>query len=468
MARYTTHNKRESGNKTKTVLAVLIIIVLVFTILAGLVKSFALPGSAFEPNSAWDGKSSFAVALDTNPPSVFIYQREPKRIVFLGLDGNMYFVTGNPKTPVAKISDAISGSKGFDIARVMALSFGAPITNYAALSKRENLDNKVAQKMFKDFASLTTPFIVMTRGKPSFIKNTNITRYDAFRLWWQVKGLSVESVNVSDISALSEEIVVGGGRKVLGADATSLNRKIHDYLENINSYAEIEHSELIKKHREKMVHYLTLLFLKQITHSPMSEIIVAGFGRNDIYPYLVKVSVEGIFENHIRMSTPVIHKIGTYYPNGNGDRRLSSVLSFAQTDGADMILGGVNREFEDFFHQNKDKNLVELLTFIEKHAIISQLEKQKQTRITSDIDHFTYRQVHNFRNELKHFKDTNYTSPIINSVRYMGVGDICELARTMVNLTSIIRRYSINQRETVGGEIDVVVLSKEEGGRRKK
>ncbi len=242
-----------------------------------------------------------------------------------------------------------------------------------------------------------------------------------------------------------------------------ISRSVGDYLENINSYAEIEHSELIKKHREKMVHYLTLLFLKQITHSPMSEIIVAGFGRNDIYPYLVKVSVEGIFENHIRMSTPVIHKIGTYYPNGNGDRRLSSVLSFAQTDGADMILGGVNREFEDFFHQNKDKNLVELLTFIEKHAIISQLEKQKQTRITSDIDHFTYRQVHNFRNELKHFKDTNYTSPIINSVRYMGVGDICELARTMVNLTSIIRRYSINQRETVGGEIDVVVLSKEEG-----
>ena len=234
MARYTTHNKRESGNKTKTVLAVLVIIVLVFTILAGLVKSFALPGSAFEPNSAWDGKSSFAVALDTNPSSVFIYQREPKRIVFLGLDSNMYFVTGNPKTPVAKISDAISGSKDFDIARVMALSFGAPVTNYAVLSKRENLDNKVAQKMFKDFASLTTPFIVMTRGKPSFIKNTNITRYDAFRLWWQVKGLSVESVNVSDISALSEEIVVGGGRKVLGVDTTSLNRKIHDYLENIN------------------------------------------------------------------------------------------------------------------------------------------------------------------------------------------------------------------------------------------
>jgi hypothetical protein len=234
MTRYTFHKKRESGNKTKTTFAVLIIAVLVFTILAGLVKSISLPNAAFEPKLKWDSKSSFAIALDTTPPSVFVYQREPKRIIFLTLDPKMYFITGNPKTPIAQIGGALSGKNGFEIAKVMSLLFGAPITNYISFNKQENLDNKTAQKMFKDFASLATPFVIMTRGKPGFVKSTNVTRYDAFRLWWQIKGFSVESANVSDLSPLSEEVVAGNGQKVLGADTTSLNRKIHDFLENIN------------------------------------------------------------------------------------------------------------------------------------------------------------------------------------------------------------------------------------------
>ena len=45
----------------------------------------------------------------------------------------------------------------------------------------------------------------------------------------------------------------------------------------------------------------------------------------------------------------------------------------------------------------------------------------------------------------------------------MGTGDLAELARTLVNLTSIKRRYSMNQEETVGGEINVVILSKADG-----
>lgn len=234
MTRYTVHKKRESGNKSKTVFAVLIVVVLVFTILVGLVKSISLPSTALEPKLKWDSKSSFAVALDTIPPSVFVYQREPKRITFLALDPKMYFVTGNPKTPIVQIGGAVSGENGFEIARVMSLSFGAPITNYITFNKQENLDNKGAQKMFGDFASLGTPLVVMTRGRPGFVKSTNITRLDAFRLWWQIKGLSVASANVSDLSHLSEEVVTGNGHKVLGADTTSLNRKIHEFLENSN------------------------------------------------------------------------------------------------------------------------------------------------------------------------------------------------------------------------------------------
>lgn len=271
MARYTTHNRREAGNTTKTVFAVLIIVVLVFTILAGLLKSFSLPNAAFQPNFKWDSKSSFIVALDTKPPSVFIYQRDPKRIIFLGLENNMYFATGNPKAPIAQIGEVISGRSDFEIARVMSLSFGAPITNYVTFDKQENLDNKTAQKMFKDFASLTTPFVLFTKGKPSFIKSTNITRYDAFRLWWQVKGFSVENVNVVDFSALTEEVVAGNGQKVLGADTTLLNRKIQDFLENINVEKEGYNISILNESGNDYAAIVASNFIKAIGGNVVSE-----------------------------------------------------------------------------------------------------------------------------------------------------------------------------------------------------
>lgn len=271
MTRYTVHNKRESGNKTKTVFAVLIIIVLVFVILVGLVKNIALPGTAFEPSLKWDSKSSFSVALDTNPPSIFIYQREPKRIVFMALDPQMYFITGNSKTPIMQINEAVSGRNDFEIARVMSLSFGAPITNYITFKKRENLDNKTAQKMFKDFASLGTPFIILTSGKPGFVRSTNITRKDAYRLWWQIKGLSIESVHVADFSALSEEIVAGNGQKVLGADTISLNRKVHEFLENINIEKEGQNISILNESDNKYAASLASDFIQSVGGNVVSE-----------------------------------------------------------------------------------------------------------------------------------------------------------------------------------------------------
>ena len=271
MTRYTVHKKHESGNKTKTVFAVLIIVVLVFTILAGLIKSISLPNAALEPKLKWDSKSSFAVALDTTPPSVFVYQREPKRIIFLTLDPKMYFITGNPKTPIAQIGEAVSGKNGFEIAKVMSLSFGAPVTNYITFNKQENLDNKTAQKLFKDFASLGTPLVVMTSGKPSFVKSTNITRLDAFRLWWQIKGLSVESANVSDLSLLSEEVVAAGGQKVLGADTASLNRKIHDFLENINIEKEGQNISILNESGNQYAATVASDFVQDVGGNVVSE-----------------------------------------------------------------------------------------------------------------------------------------------------------------------------------------------------
>jgi len=62
---------------------------------------------------------------------------------------------------------------------------------------------------------------------------------------------------------------------------------------------------------------------------------------------------------------------------------------------------------------------------------------------------------------IKHAKDV-YTNPILTSLEYLGKTELAMMAETLVNLTSFKQKIS-DELETVGGPIDVAVISKGEG-----
>jgi hypothetical protein len=56
----------------------------------------------------------------------------------------------------------------------------------------------------------------------------------------------------------------------------------------------------------------------------------------------------------------------------------------------------------------------------------------------------------------------NYTNSIINIVSVLPKDELAAMAESLVNLTSFKRRVS-SEEETVGGPIDVAVISKDDG-----
>ena len=95
------------------------------------------------------------------------------------------------------------------------------------------MDGEEAKRIFKNFASFSTPISILTKGTSTWIKDTNITRIDQLKLWWQLKFLSVEKLSLVDLGHFSEEIITSSNQKVLGVDTVSLNREIKKYLENL-------------------------------------------------------------------------------------------------------------------------------------------------------------------------------------------------------------------------------------------
>lgn len=205
--------KAEHKKTWRSMMAIFIAIFLGFASLNGIIKTFAA-GKAIS-QSKWDGISSFSVSLGDRASSLFIFQKDPKRAVILQLGDQEPF-----------------GQEGLQIAKNLSVVYGASISNYIKfVSLKIDGDDEI-KKQYQDFTSIFTPLRLITGGWGNGEMNTNISRIDAFKLWWQLKDFGVNELKIADLSKINDKAFVKNGKKVLGADTAGLNREIAKYLEN--------------------------------------------------------------------------------------------------------------------------------------------------------------------------------------------------------------------------------------------
>lgn len=238
MTRYSSRwKKQENGNKRQNLLAAFITIVLILALIWGVAKGISF--GKLLGSSTWDGTSSISAVLNTDPPSILVYQSYPKHLVLLTLDEGANFATGSVSGPVRTIGSVFEGTSGIEMKTTVSKIAHAPISNYVLLSNSIKMDKIGFSNQFKQFASITSPFKILISG--AFLRmrgnqaaNTDFTRKDLFRLWWQVKSMRVDDVEVITTGNLHEEIVLLGGKTVLGIDDVSFNALLAKYLENRN------------------------------------------------------------------------------------------------------------------------------------------------------------------------------------------------------------------------------------------
>ena len=229
MTRYPSWKKHGIKKDGKNILAVFILIVLVFAIANGITKSFSI--KKYFSQSEWDSKSPFVGVLTTSPSSIFIFQKDPKRLAVFKLDENSYLATGE-KSHLKKTAEIFLDDDNEKTARILSYNLGVDIEKYVTLNQKVPADAESVRNIFKNYASFVTPFKIAAGGYDFGIKDTNITRIDLLKLWWQVKGLSVENVKLTDLQEYKEEIITADNKKVLGVEEESIRLLMGEYLEN--------------------------------------------------------------------------------------------------------------------------------------------------------------------------------------------------------------------------------------------
>lgn len=147
----------------------------------------------------------------------------------------------------------------------------------------------------------------------------------------------------------------------------------------------------------------------------------AGYGDRDLYPRLGVYQFESYVRGHLKhtMSQPLL-KVGP-----KPDESSAAIVPLAQDDVVRTIIEGVHPTFLELLQEHVDG-------FAEASGTVRTKMREQ------------------------------FTNPIVNIVATLPKDELANMAETLVSMTSFMRRVSSNL-ETVGGPIDVAVISKKDG-----
>ena len=170
-----------------------------------------------------------------------------------------------------------------------------------------------------------------------------------------------------------------------------------------------------------------------------SWIVFAGMGEAEPFPVLQEYRVGSIANGRLRSFKSNEARI---------TREVSAiVVPLAQTDMIDMFYRGIIPDL--------DEKLDEIVTRCVSREITKHGEKLSPERVAKI--------QRAFRKALEDEIDDKYEEPLIAAVDALPRHELARMAETLVNLTAFRKRMSVDQKETVGGSIDVAILCKARG-----
>ncbi len=201
---------------------------------------------------------------------------------------------------------------------------------------------------------------------------------------------------------------------------------------------------------ESFFHYLTAKF----SEANYTGLVFVGYGESEIYPALwplnVTLGIDGRLKCHVDNKNKAI--ISEEGPE-------AVIAPFAQVDVTQTIIRGINPSFQDIIYNVIDKSIKSF-----SGAITNILDGTPATQAVSTavkgLDKNAI--IKDITNQINHEMLSYYTNPLLNTVVALDKEDMANMAESFISLTSLVRRMQPGE-ETVGGPVDVAVISKGDG-----
>lgn len=175
---------------------------------------------------------------------------------------------------------------------------------------------------------------------------------------------------------------------------------------------------------------------------------LAGYGDSEIYPHMIHIRASGFINGKLRYQ--IVENVEIQENN------TASVTPLAQTDVMQTFLFGINDRFLSDLSNELPSQIKDNIDSIDDNMFAP----GKKDEVRAQISTIT-------ASVLKHVNEVavnDYMRPIIESVATLPIEELALLAESMINITSLRRKVALDRNiGTVGGPIDVAIISKGDG-----
>lgn len=228
--------------------------------------------------------------------------------------------------------------------------------------------------------------------------------------------------------------------------------ELNDITEFINNelVKSFDDFELLENHKQIIKQTLFGLINIELIFESHCGLVFIGFGEDEIYPSSHLVLLGTPIMNNPRARIFEAVKIN---PGVLG----SNILPYAQGDVTTTVLTGVDPSYKNEVKQavkSTFKDAAEQIALLLNNPALSE---QIDTAMNTISDEFIQR--------LEDYQWKKITGPLLEILEHMGKEDMAELAESLVNITSLKRKFTSSDSadESVGGPVDVAIITKGDG-----
>lgn len=202
------------------------------------------------------------------------------------------------------------------------------------------------------------------------------------------------------------------------------------------------------KEKLKELSYILLRSIEERSNYTGTSIV--GYGESEIYPSIITANIYFAIGNRLRywIDEDKSYEISNKSPSG--------IIPLAQTDVISTILTGIDPKLQNIF----EKNVVGILTSFSSEIlkIVDQNVDLKEQIEALDVEDI----FEEFKKKIFESQRKTYILPLLNALSSLGKEDMAEMAESLIYLTYLKRRITFAE-ESVGGPVDVAVISKGDG-----
>ena len=219
-----------------------------------------------------------------------------------------------------------------------------------------------------------------------------------------------------------------------------IDEKIEDLLKDPNCPTEF---------RDAFIDALYLIIISDINvYTSYTGLVFWGFGEEELLPAYYQYIVPFAFDNKIKY-----YKENEYIVSYQHN---ACVAPFAQTDVVNTVVRGIDNDL-----RNEVKNIIDVSFEDLKNNIADILDKNgapcKLVAAVKGIDIDSHVSI--IKNKIDDYIQSNYIDKLLTTVAYLSKDDLADMAESLVRMTCL-KRHVTTDAESVGGPVDVAVISK--------